>query len=106
MQITTELGAGFAQILTNVPINLILDSDIELVGVWVKSQLAHHCWDLSLGTWFPSVCKVTIPLIGERLRGWWKLSAEVQIIQEVFGEDNKFRKGPYRLRFLLIERAL
>lgn len=82
---------GFARILAKVPTNLILYSDIELVGVWLKSRFSTSLLGRELSQKIlPNFLHSDDPADWRKAERLVELVTEVRIIEKVLGTEESF----------------
>jgi len=83
--------AGFARILAKIPAELILESDIELVGVWAKSEFGTSLLGREISLHLvPKFLQSDHAVDWKKVEKLMEIVTEVRIIDRVLGSDHTF----------------
>lgn len=84
--------ASFARILSNMPVDLIIYADLDLVGDWVKSQFGSSLLGRELGQHLvPRFLQSSNPADWEKAERLIEIVTEVRIVEKVYGKKHKIK---------------
>ena len=84
---------AFTRILSNIPVDLIQSSDLDLLGDWIKSQFGTSLLGREIGQHlFPKFLQSNNPPDLKKAVKLIEIVTEVRIIEKVFGKDHKVKE--------------